>query len=320
MDSDSTPMASGPANQESGGPPGTHRMSRVFFGSGGLRAGWRLLLGILFIALFSAGVGLALHFIPAVRGLRQAEMGGVLTPGILILTEGLQGLAVVLAALVMTRIDKHPFVEYGMPSALAFGKRFWQGWLFGFAMVSALLGWIAALHGFSIRGLALSGVAIPRYGLLYLLGFILVGIFEEFTFRGYLQATLASGIGFWPSAVVWALAFAGGHLRNPGEARLGALMTAVFALLAVLTLRRTGNLWFAIGMHAAWDWGETFFYSVPDSGIGAKGQLMHSAFHGPVWLTGGTVGPEGSWLVFVILALSAVAVHFLFRSRRREAV
>ena len=319
MSSDPTLVPSGPASEEPGSPRRPHGMSRVFFGSGGLRAGWRLFLGILLIMLFTAGSRLLFRFTPAARALHQAQLG-ILTPGILILTEGLQALAVVLAALVMTRIDKHPFAEYGMPPALAFGKRFWQGWIFGFAMISALLGWIAALHGFSIAGLALGGAAIARYGLLYLLGFFLVGIFEEFSFRGYLQATLASGIGFWPSAIVWAFAFGGVHLGNPGEAKLGALMTGTFGLLAVFTLRRTGNLWFAIGMHAAWDGGETFFYSVPDSGMAASGQLMHSAFHGPAWLTGGTVGPEGSWLVFVILALAAVAVHFLFRAGRREAV
>jgi hypothetical protein len=76
-----------------------------------------------------------------------------------------------------------------------------------------------------------------------------------------------------------------------------------------LTLRRTGNLWFAVGFHAAWDWGETFLYSVPDSGMVSPGHLLSSSLRGPDWLSGGSVGPEGSVLCFVVVALVCVAFN-----------
>jgi hypothetical protein len=38
------------------------------------------------------------------------------------------------------------------------------------------------------------------------------------------------------------------------------------------------------------------------------GHLLNSSFHGPAWLTGGSVGPEGSVLVFVVI----VAMWVLF--------
>jgi hypothetical protein len=65
-------------------------------------------------------------------------------------------------------------------------------------------------------------------------------------------------------------------------------------------------------MHSAWDWGESFFYSVPDSGIVVRGHLFNSRFHGPAWLTGGTVGPEASVFAFGALLIAAAGVHFLF--------
>jgi hypothetical protein len=37
------------------------------------------------------------------------------------------------------------------------------------------------------------------------------------------------------------------------------------------------------------------------------GHLLRSSFHGSSWVTGGSVGPEGSVLVFVILGLTWVA-------------
>jgi uncharacterized protein len=97
------------------------------------------------------------------------------------------------------------------------------------------------------------------------------------------------------------------HRQNAGERWSGILLAACIGLFFCLTLRRTGNLWFAIGFHAAWDWGETFFYSVPDSGMVAPGHLLKSTLHGPVWLTGGSVGPEGSVVCFVVIVLVWIA-------------
>jgi membrane protease YdiL (CAAX protease family) len=68
-------------------------------------------------------------------------------------------------------------------------------------------------------------------------------------------------------------------------------------------LRRTGDLWFAIGFHTAWDWAESYFYGVPDSGELVTGHLMNVSFSGPQWLTGGSVGPEGSWLCTALLVV-----------------
>ncbi len=141
--------------------------------------------------------------------------------------------------------------------------------------------------------------------------FVLVGLFEEFMLRGYSQFTLARGIGFWPAAAVLSCAFGLIHLGNDGEHWPGLLAAACIGFFFCLTLRRTGNLWFAVGFHAAWDWGETFFYSTPDSGMVAPGHLLRSSLHGPEWLTGGSVGPEGSVFCFVVIALAWIAFERL---------
>src|SRR5579875_1233615 len=176
----------------------------------------------------------------------------------------------------------------------------------------------AARHGgFSVSGILLRGLAAVRFAFLYFLGFIAVAIFEEFSFRGYLQSTLQLAAGFWPAAVILAVVFGALHLGNRGEAAFGAVMAGCFGLLAAFTLRRTGTIWFAIGVHALWDWGETYFYSVRDSGTAATGSLLRSDFHGPTWLTGGSVGPEGSAIVFIVLAIAALGIHFLLPARKQ---
>jgi hypothetical protein len=79
-----------------------------------------------------------------------------------------------------------------------------------------------------------------------------------------------------------------------------------------LTLRRTGTLWFAVGLHAAFDWGETFLFSVPDSGLVAPGHMLNSSLQGPAWLTGGTVGPEGSVMAFVVVGIAAAIFALVY--------
>lgn len=136
------------------------------------------------------------------------------------------------------------------------------------------------------------------------MGFILVGLFEEFLYRGYAQHTLGIAFGFWPAAILLSALFAALHLMNAGESIIGALDVFIYSLFACFTLQKTGNLWFAVGLHAAWDFSLTFLFSVPGSGMQGKGQLLASILHGPRWLTGGRAGPEGSAIGLAVLLIS----------------
>jgi len=294
-------------------------MQTIFIGPRGIRAGWRLLIYLLLAYALSRGSSYLLgHLGPITEWLRSQPVS-VIPAGAMILGEIVSFLVVLLPALVMMKIEKRPFGEYGLPVEEAFGKRFWQGVPFGFAAVCLLIGLIAAFHGYSFEGIGARGSDAVKYAFLYGAGFLFVGFFEEFGFRGYVQSTLASGIGFWPSAVILSFLFGYGHLANPGEAKIGAFMAGSFGLLALFSLRRTGSLWFAVGMHMAFDWTETYFFGVPDSGLLAQGHLLNSSFHGPDWITGGTVGPEGSYFVFVVLVVCAVAIHFLFPAKNEAS-
>ena len=278
----------------------------VFFGPNGLRAGWRIL--IFLVLLFTLLLVLSLPFSRFLHSFRTNPI----TPAEAIAGEGLGVIALLLAAGIMTRMEGHSFADYGLPLRQAFGTRFWQGVLLGFVMLTILLAIIATLHGFSLGRFAIGARAAVGYGLAYALAFLLVGFFEEFCFRGYLQSTLASGIRFWPAAVILAVVFGAFHLSNPGETKLGAIMAGCFGLLAAFALWRTGSVWLPIGMHASWDWAQSFFYSVPDSGVVAEGHLLSPSFHGATWLTGGPVGPEGSVFVFPVLLLWALSICILF--------
>jgi uncharacterized protein len=316
------------------GPRPQSDFKMIFVGRQGIRAGWRL--GI-YLSLV-IGIGFAMFAaLLQIRGFANAFAAvqhGEMNPLGLFCSEAPLALTVLVAAWIMSLIEQRKPGVYGIPLNQLFGSLFWRGMLWGLIAVSVVVGLIAAFKGYSFGSIALSTPEIFNKGGAYLFGFLLVGVFEEFTFRGYAQYTLASGMqvfvsneetrrqmsessvpfqgfGFWSAAALLSALFGATHLGNPGEGWVGALSVFCIAMFFAFTLRRTGNLWFAIGLHCSFDWGETFLYSVPNSGLTASGALSHAALHGDRWLTGGSVGPEGSVFCFITVALMFVVFHLL---------
>jgi len=160
-----------------------------------------------------------------------------------------------------------------------------------------------------------------------------VGLFEEYFYRGYLQFTLARGIGsiyrwmhrrvsrtqdtpsvdanalgFWIAALLLSFGFGFSHGTNRGESPIGLVAAALFAVVFCLSLWRTGSLWWAIGFHAAWDWAQSFLYGVADSGTVLPGRLFAGHPVGRPILSGGLTGPEGSLLILPIVGLTAAII------------
>jgi uncharacterized protein len=288
----------------------TFGLKKFFVGPNGLRAGWRVLM---FIALCAVLLGSFIliraggpkAFLEHYRNQNQSQI--TITPLLMGASEAITLLVLCAAALVMGKIERRKFGEYGLPLRLALRKDFWVGSLIGFVAISGTLLTIFLLHGFRVNGLALHGTAILYSLFGWAIAFLLAGLVEEFLFRGYIQYTLTSGIGFWPAAFVMSGLFGLGHFFNSHESARGSETVVLFGLLLCLFLRRTGNLWYAVGFHLGYDWGQ-MFYGVPDSGIVPYHNLLNSTLSGPQWLTGGMVGPEASFLT--PLALLVVALIF----------
>ncbi len=217
-------------------------------------------------------------------------------------TETVLMISAILPGFFMARVEGRPFGDFGLPLRGAFRRNFWVGTLWGIASLTVLMLVLRAAGAFSFGSLDLHGGRIVKFALYYAMYFLLTGFFEEFLLRGYSQWVLTKGMHFWPAAALLSVSFGALHGGNPGEARIGLVAVVAIGFFFCLTLRRTGDLWWAVGFHMSWDWGESYLYSVPDSGTMLPGHLLNSSFHGPAWLTGGSVGPEGSYLVFVVLA------------------
>lgn len=244
------------------------------------------------------------------------EAGSALTLHRELPTKLITAFFMVLATWVVSRREKRPLDDYGIPPRQAFRLRFWEGTIWGFGMLSAILCLLHVAGCFRIDSELLTGTAAIRYALGWGVAFLAVSISEEFAFRGYLLVVAARRIKFWRAAIALSLGFAAAHIPNPGENVIGILQVFLIGMLFCFTIRRTGSLWFALGFHAAWDWAETYFYGTPDSGLLGVGRLLNSSVGGPDWLTGASAGPEGSVIGLLVLLACAVLIHYRFPSVR----
>lgn len=194
-------------------------------------------------------------------------------------------------------VEEGTFRCYGL-FTLARGINFW--WAFGLVAV------MCAYQAMLVRGTASWGVYAAA----------LLGLFPCLALH---QKFVPSG-GYWYAAWVTSTLFGFVHVRNPGEAWIGIFSAAFIGFVFCVSIRITGSAWWAIGCHAAWDWGETFFYGTADSGMRPHGSYLTSTPTGnPLW-SGGSVGPEGSVLVLgaILLLLIMLFSYARFGAGRKS--
>ncbi|MGA7224368.1 MAG: CPBP family intramembrane glutamic endopeptidase [Candidatus Acidiferrales bacterium] len=261
----------------------------ILKGPDGLRAGWRLLIYAALLYVFNYA---ALKIADAMLRGRQADPAN---PATGIVTFLVPLCFLLLAAWIMSKIESRDMGDYGLPWQRAFCLQFWQALAIGFVSLTLLLAFLQLARAYSFGGLQLHGMDVLKYAFLWAAAIFLGVTVEEVFYRGYLQFNLTSGIGFWPAAFITSVLMAAAHTFNPGWTVLGLFTVGGFGLVACFLLRRTGDLWMPLGLHFAWDWGETYFYGVPDSGQMGNGHLFQGSFHGPAWLTGMPFGVEAGW-------------------------
>jgi len=300
--------------------PQSPALRKIFIGKDGLRAGWSLLIFLALLAGVLSCVNVIGHKLhpPAPRA-ANAEISAVRN----FIGESIPFLAVLLVTWIMSKIERRPNSVYGLG-----GRRklphFLAGLAWGVTCLSLLVLTLWKTGLLVIDSRLIFGGEILRYGAIWLFGFLLVGLNEEYFTRGYLQYTLTRGLagfcqwafktrhsaalGFWTSAVIFSILFGLGHKGNPGESPIGLLSAGLVGIVLCLSLWRTGSLWWAIGFHAAWDWAQSFLYGVADSGVMVQHHLLATHPVGKPILSGGATGPEGSIFILAILALVSLII------------
>ncbi|RCS69553.1 CPBP family intramembrane metalloprotease [Brachybacterium alimentarium] len=185
------------------------------------------------------------------------------------------------------------------------------GLLAGTALISLAVGLIALLGGYRVTGFSAS----PQLLAPLAIG-IGAGVIEEILFRGILLRVLDAWLGSWAALGITSLLFGLIHMTNPGASLVTALGLVVEAgVLLGAAYLLTRRLWFAIGLHIAWNAVQAGVFSSAVSGTGEQRGLLLAEMDGPAWLTGGAMGIEGS-AVTVLLGLVVGIVLLVLAARR----
>lgn len=255
----------------------------LFFGTGGLRNGWWILLFYLALGLVVVGM---VRLAPEGRVPELWQLGAALA-----------------VTLLLQACRRRSLWEVtGRPGA---------AWLREFGL-GALLA--AALWGVPTLVLLLLGATRMAWtGPLGALGTGLVAmvsaaVLEEVVFRGFVFRRLQDGLGATAAVLLSAGHFLLVHMNNPGMSgvtRWLALANIFIAGLAFgLAALRSGSLALPIGLHLGAN-----LLQGPVLGFGVSGHasahLFTQQLHGPDWLTGGAFGLEAS--LPGTLAIAAVA-------------
>jgi uncharacterized protein len=181
-------------------PPETRFLKAILFGEHGLRIGWSVAIFFILTLLFMVGASiLGGIFAEKVLHIKLTD----LTPVSAVLGELMQFVSIAAAVTICALIERRRITDYylkGQRRALHFAT----GAAGGFAALSLLIGALYWGHWIHFGPIALSGVAILRFGAIWGIVFLLTGFVEEGSMRCYLLFTLTRGINFW-----WAFGLVG---------------------------------------------------------------------------------------------------------------
>jgi membrane protease YdiL (CAAX protease family) len=217
-------------------------------------------------------------------------------------------LAVVVYRWVVRRTEHRPVTELAGPGAgLAFGR----GALAGVALCGLVIANIALLGDYEVRGWGSVPAAVGLVGFM-----AAAAVTEELLFRGVLFRIVEERTGTWIALALTGVLFGLVHLFNADATLWGAIAIAIEAGgLLTSAYVATRKLWLPIGLHFGWNFAMAGIFGAEVSGNGTPQGLLDAATSGPVAITGGSFGPEGSLysVLFCVLATCA----FLWLARRR---
>lgn len=142
----------------------------------------------------------------------------------------------------------------------------------------------------------------------------MIAVSEELVFRGYVLRNLMKSFNKWIALLINAVLFTVVHYSNEGIPALGIFNTFLGGLVLGISFIITRQLWLPICFHLSWN-----FIQGPVLGFRVSGLSFESILHiestGPVLLTGGEYGFEGS-VVCTALLLAAFGAGCYIESKK----
>lgn len=213
----------------------------------------------------------------------------------------------------------------------AFYSRWWRDLLLGTGLAVLMIGAVVVLQmiggGTRLilnpllwksvetgRAVDVFGVGMVLGSIGYVLFFlVLAGAFEEILFRGYPFQTLLRDVSAVVPIILFAIFFGLMHWDNPNRTVFSTANTVLAGIWLAVAYLKTRALWFPTALHFMWNWTMGAFLGLPVSGFKfTPNSVFISSSEQPLWLTGGSYGPEGGFSATIVLI---AAILIIWRAR-----
>jgi len=142
---------------------------------------------------------------------------------------------------------------------------------------------------------------------------LIAALAEEIAFRGYPFRRLIQATGPIRATLLLSCLFGLVHAGNPQATRISVAITMLAGVLFSVAWFRTHGLWLSWGLHFAWNASMGILFGLPVSGLDNFSSVIDTRAVGPVWLTGGTYGPEAAFFTLFAILAALLALVVLTR-------
>ncbi|NOZ48239.1 MAG: CPBP family intramembrane metalloprotease [Chlorobi bacterium] len=147
--------------------------------------------------------------------------------------------------------------------------------------------------------------------------FTVMGILEEFIFRGIIFRIIENVSNTIYALIVSSLVFGFIHFANSGFSLFsGIAITLHLGLLTGILFSVTKNIWYPVFLHIGWNFAFVF-YGIIVSGADELNTFIEAKLSGPAIITGGEFGPENS-IITILLSLIVFMLIYLFNKKNQK--
>jgi len=205
--------------------------------------------------------------------------------------------------LIVGKVERRGTDELALSEATSWTAK---GLLAGFGYFIVITAILAVAGMYRIGEIDFNINRILEYFFLYLA----VAVGEELTFRGIVFRMIAERWNIVTALIVSSLLFGFMHIFQEDATVWSSVAIAIEAgLLLGAAYAVSGNLWFPIGIHWAWNFMEGTVFGFDVSGAPTTYKIIDPVINGPEIITGGGFGPEASILAVILGA--GLSIWFL---------
>ncbi len=156
--------------------------------------------------------------------------------------------------------------------------------------------------------------------LLFLVGFMIQGASEEIVVRGWMMPVLSAHYKIPTAIAITSVFFGLLHIGNPNIEILPIINLILYGVFAALYAIWDGGLWGIFAQHSIWNWFMGNVLGLPVSGmIIGNASIIETKLTGPIFITGGSFGPEGGVIVTLIEIISIIVVAKLLIKKHQSS-